>query len=107
MRERGDLFMIKGILAIAVLYMLYRMFESERRKKAAQAKERTQHLAATGELVKDPICGAYVEKASSISAREGHGEIVHYFCSYDCRDAFLRQHGITPKASDDDRQSKA
>ena len=92
--------MMKWILIIAVLYLLYRMIERERRKRDAQAKQHAQHLAATGELVKDPICGAYVEKASSISVREGDG--VHHFCSYDCRDAFLKQRGIAPKAKDDD-----
>jgi len=91
--------MMKWILIVAVLYMLYRMIDRERRKKAAQAKQRTEHLAATGELVKDPICGVYVEKTSSISAREG--DSIHYFCSYDCRDAFLKQRGIAPKAKDD------
>ena len=94
--------MLKWILILAVLYMLYRMIESERRKKAEKNKQDTQRLVATGELVKDPICGTYVERESSIRAREG--DVVHYFCSYDCRDAFLKQHGISPKANDTDTQ---
>ena len=92
--------MLKWILIIAVLYILYRMFESERRKKAEKDRQETQHLVATGELIKDPICGTYVEKESSISVREG--DILHHFCSYDCRDAFLKQRNILPQADDDD-----
>jgi YHS domain-containing protein len=90
--------MLKWILLAAVLYALYRMIESERRKKAAKNDQDTQHLVATGELVKDPICGAYVERESAIRVREG--DAVHHFCSYDCRDAFLKQHDITPKVDD-------
>jgi len=96
--------MLKWILLICVVYMLYRMFESERRKKAAKTKQDAQRLVATGELVKDPICGAYVEKESAISAREG--DAVHYFCSYDCRDAFLKQRGIAPKADGNDTDAQ-
>jgi YHS domain-containing protein len=40
-------------------------------------------------MVKDPICGAYVAVASSVSVRDG--ETVHRFCSYECRDAYLER----------------
>ena len=99
--------MLKWILILAAVYMLYRMFESERRKKSAKAKQETQQLIATGELVKDPVCGAYVEAESAISARDG--ATVYHFCSYDCRDAFLRQRGVElPKggAEDDDQKTE-
>lgn len=95
--------MWKILIAIAVGYMLYRMFESEKRKKTEKSKIEAQNLVATGELVKDPVCGTYVEAESAISVREG--EAVHHFCSYECRDAFLKQHGKqlpndTPDAQD-------
>lgn len=37
-------------------------------------------------LVRDPVCGAYVEPSRALAARTG-GKI-HYFCSEDCRRAF-------------------
>jgi YHS domain-containing protein len=86
--------MFKWILIAAVGYALYRMLASERRKKTEKTEQENQRLVATGELVKDPVCGVYVEKESAISAREGN--VVHHFCSYDCRDAFLKQHGVAP-----------
>lgn len=37
-------------------------------------------------LVKDPVCGVYVEPARAVSARIG--STVHYFCSEACERAF-------------------
>ena len=37
-------------------------------------------------LVRDPVCGTYVDRTSALSVR-GSGE-VHYFCSEDCRTAY-------------------
>jgi YHS domain-containing protein len=62
-------------------------------KKGRKSKEdenaQNERMVATGEMVKDPICGAYIAADSSISARDG--ETVYRFCSYDCRDAFVRR----------------
>ena len=37
-------------------------------------------------LVKDPVCGVYIEPARAISAQIG--STVHYFCSETCERAF-------------------
>ncbi len=37
-------------------------------------------------LVRDPVCGTYVDRTRAVSARGG-GE-VRYFCSEDCRTAY-------------------
>ena len=37
-------------------------------------------------LVRDPVCGTYVEPSHAISARAG--STVHYFCSERCRQGF-------------------
>ncbi len=39
-------------------------------------------------LVRDPVCGTYVPKSSSLTIR--HGERTEYFCSERCRDQFQR-----------------
>lgn len=41
-----------------------------------------------GALVRDPICGTYVEPSHSVSARSG--EVMRYFCSENCRQTFLK-----------------
>ena len=37
-------------------------------------------------LVKDPVCGTYVEPSHAVSTRTG--STVHYFCSETCRRTF-------------------
>ena len=37
-------------------------------------------------LVRDPICGTYVEPSRAVSERTG--STVHYFCSESCRRSF-------------------
>ncbi len=40
-----------------------------------------------GEMIQDPVCGAYVEERSAVTAnRDGEK---YYFCSTECRDRFL------------------
>ena len=43
---------------------------------------------ASGEMVKDPVCGAYVSLDDSITVRDG--ERRYHFCSYECRDKFIK-----------------
>ena len=40
-------------------------------------------------MVKDPQCGTYVSVEDSITVRDG--DKVYHFCSYDCRDKFLKR----------------
>jgi YHS domain-containing protein len=39
-------------------------------------------------MVKDPMCGAFVSKEGDIRVRQG--DKVHYFCSYECRDKYIK-----------------
>ncbi len=83
--------MIKWILIILSIYILYRLFANDIKKKLAKenADNNTEQKIASGEMVKDPECGTYIDKESSITVR--NGETVHRFCSYECRDAFLEK----------------
>lgn len=48
-------------------------------------------------LVRDPVCGTYVDRSRAVSAR-GAGE-THYFCSEDCRSAYRgRRRGSAARA---------
>ena len=78
---------LKWLLVAGALFVLYKLFMGDRgrdEKKEAKGQERK---IASGEMVKDPICGTYVEVDSSIKVRDG--QEVHHFCDYDCRQKFL------------------
>ena len=83
-------------------YALYRMLMNDRKKSGEDTKKEKEHLIATGEMVKDPVCGAYIDSDSNIPVRDG--KTVHRFCSYDCRDEFLKRIGKLPEKTggDDD-----
>jgi len=85
--------MWKWLILIAAGYMLFRMFSNDKRHKAATSQQQAEKVAATGEMVKDPICGTFVPMDSDIRVREG--ETVHRFCSFECRDKFLKQIGAS------------
>ena len=40
-------------------------------------------------LVRDPVCGTWVAPQNSLGLRAG--DVTHYFCSDQCRDAFRRK----------------
>ena len=81
--------MWKFIILILAGFVLYKMFVNDSKRKSKQSDKETERLKATGELVKDPACGAYVSLNSDIRLREG--ETVHRFCSYECRDSYLKR----------------
>lgn len=79
--------MLKWVLIAAAIFVLYKLITNDRgRKDKKEAKAKERKIAA-GEMVKDPICGSYVDIDSSITIRDG--QTVHHFCSYDCRQKFL------------------
>ena len=91
--------MWKWLILVLAGYVLYRMFMNDRNKKNEDDKKEKENLIATGEMVKDPVCGAYIDADSTISVRDG--ETVHKFCSYERRDEFLRRVGKLPEKTGD------
>lgn len=75
------------------LFIVYKLFANDFRHKQTKGSEKeakdAEKKKASGELAKDPVCGTYVSVDDSITVRDG--EAVHHFCSYDCRDKFLKQ----------------
>ena len=89
--------MLRWLVVVITGFILYKLIRNEIAKRAKdrqQASGAKAKKAPTGDMVQDPVCGSYVEVASSVSVRDG--TIVHRFCSYECRDAFLEQRGSTP-----------
>jgi len=87
--QGGD--MVKFIVIIVAGYLLFKLVTGDMKKKQARQKEDTDKLVASGVMVKDPICGTYVDSENSIRVRKG--DEVYNFCSYDCRDTFVKQLG--------------
>ena len=85
--------MLKWLILILAVYALYRLFANDVLKKKKENNEENaaemERKIAAGEMVKDPECGTYVSAEGNISVRDG--EIVHHFCSYECRDKFLQR----------------
>jgi len=76
------------ILAICA-FVVWKLFAGDKRFKETKEKENKENLVASGEMVKDPVCGAYVSKNSDIRVRQG--DTVLNFCSYECREKYLKR----------------
>jgi YHS domain-containing protein len=86
--------MLKLIIFAVAAFVLYKLLTGDKRKKEQDKERDVKKKVAQGELVKDPVCGTYVSLDSDIRVRQG--DTVHRFCSYECRDRFLKQIGHTP-----------
>ena len=85
--------MYRWILLAIALFILYKLVGNElhrrmQSEKQENVKEREEKIAR-GLMVKDPTCGVYVDSDSNISVRDG--DVLHRFCSYECRDVFLEK----------------
>lgn len=81
--------MFKILLFAVAAYALYRLFMNDKKKNEEKTENDEAKKVADGVLVRDPICGVYVEKESSFSVR--NGDTVEYFCSDDCRQKYIKQ----------------
>ena len=76
------------IMAVAVFF-LWKMFAGDVNRRKQETKKEEEILIAKGEMVKDPVCGAYVSIDNSVRVRDG--ENILHFCSYECRDKYLKE----------------
>lgn len=83
----------KLLLLAICAFVVWKLFAGDKRYKESKAKaaekDNTAELIASGEMVKDPVCGAYVSKNSDIRVRQG--DVVLNFCSYECRENYLKR----------------
>ena len=80
--------MLKFLVFAVACFLLYKLVTNDKKKKVQVKNTQEEKLAQEGVLVKDPICGTYVSKDSDIRIKEG--EEVKCFCSYECRDKYLK-----------------
>lgn len=81
--------MWKWLLIALAIFALYKLITNDRGRKDKDEAKTKERKIATGEMVKDPVCGSYVEVDSSIKVRDG--KKVYHFCSYDCRQKYLER----------------
>ena len=81
--------MLKFLIFIAAIFILYKLLMGDFKKKKEVQEKEHENLAATGVMTKDPVCGTYVPVGSDIRIKEGDN--VHCFCSYECRDSYLKK----------------
>lgn len=93
--------MWKFLVLVATIFILYKLFIGNKKRADESEKKERENLIATGELVKDPVCGTYVLKNADIRVRDG--EEVHAFCSYDCRDRYLEEKNVKVNVNKEDK----
>lgn len=80
--------MLKFVILAVACFILYKLVTNDKKKKVDVKNKQEEKLAQEGVLVKDPVCGTYVSKESDIRIKEG--EEIKCFCSYECRDKYLK-----------------
>ncbi len=78
--------MLKLLIVVIAGYLLYKLITGE--KKHRMREDISKKIEA-GEMVKDPVCGTYVSINSDIRVKDG--DKTYCFCSYECRDEFLKR----------------
>ena len=84
-------FILRILLPLLLFLLLRAMLKSVFASMSASSGKRPEAgppptATAGGDLKKDPVCGAYVSPAVSVT-RKINGELVH-FCSAECRDKY-------------------
>lgn len=92
--------MLKFVILIVVGFIIYKLLTNDQKKKKEKVAKEKEKMAADGVMVKDPICGTYVDKDTDIRVKKEKD--VFCFCSYDCRDKYLKRIGAeeTVKSSE-------
>ena len=80
---------LRILFFIALLYILYRLVTSPRKLKNRDAPVDLGGKANLPQdiLIEDPICHTYVPKQQAFILEQD--EKIFYFCSKDCRNAFI------------------
>ncbi len=89
--------MLKIIILVVVGFILYKLLTADHKKKQEKVVKDQEKMAASGVMVKDPICGTYVDKETDIRVKKA--DSVFCFCSYDCRDKYLKRIGADETVS--------
>jgi YHS domain-containing protein len=79
-------FLIRILMLAGVIWLL-RQFMALFMGASKKARSKDNSAGAANHMVKDPICGMYMD--SRLAVRLQSGKETVYFCSEECRDKFL------------------
>jgi YHS domain-containing protein len=74
---------MKFLVLLAFLLLLFFYYKNYKKRKL----NRKEKIRIT-EMVKDEVCGVYLPKEEALKVEVE--DKVYYFCSKECKDAFLR-----------------
>jgi YHS domain-containing protein len=79
-------FLVRFLMLIGVIWLLRRLlsFFADASKKAGS---KNNPASTSNHMVKDPICGMYMDSRLAIRLESGKEEV--YFCSEDCKNKYL------------------
>ncbi len=89
---------IKLVIIAGLLYLGYRLFISDWKKKKNKRKEDAEPKSVQDDqvedvLVEDPVCHKLVPKQQAIRLKQRGTEGYNYFCSEECCNKFVSQTG--------------
>ncbi|PIE71022.1 MAG: transcriptional regulator [Deltaproteobacteria bacterium] len=91
-RNKGSNLLIKFIVLAVAVYLVIQLLKKQIQQALSGGSYRRTGgdaaLKAADEMVKDPVCNVYVPKREAI--REQVNGKTYYFCSPECRDAFVK-----------------
>ncbi|MFZ0134133.1 MAG: hypothetical protein WAK95_16460 [Desulfobacterales bacterium] len=90
--------MLRLLIIVALVYLLYRVFTRWMLGHSPLSGKTVDHRdagAIDDVMVKDPQCEVYFPKRKAVQARIDGRD--HFFCSTECRDRFLENHGQTDR----------
>ena len=77
--------MLRLLFAVLIIRLIWKFFAG----MVTAARDPRPRTAKPGvALVRDPVCGVYVEPARALAVRSGPA--THYFCSKQCRRSFVK-----------------
>ncbi|MYH28073.1 MAG: YHS domain-containing protein [Acidobacteria bacterium] len=77
--------LLRLLFAALIIRLIWKFVAGAVSGAAGPRPRRTKRGVA---LVRDPVCGTYVEPSRAIRIRAGG--MTHYFCSQECRRSFVK-----------------
>jgi YHS domain-containing protein len=84
-------FLLRLLLIIFLLYLFRTVLMAVRRGSPRRQAPTAPHTIQ-GSMVRDPVCGTYVDQTLALKVRENGGDV--YFCSDACR----QQYSVTKES---------
>lgn len=85
----------KYLIFALTAFVLWKMVAGDfKRKVKEKAQPKAEPRGAKSDMVKDPVCGAFVSTSASVRYAGPDG-VLRHFCSEECRRAYARQIEVT------------